>query len=35
MTKKTVMFSLVGQKLDSFHNPAKRWNRWRPTLAIC
>jgi transcriptional regulatory protein RtcR len=34
MAKKTVVIGLLGPSLDQGYN-ADRWNRWRPSVAIC
>ena len=34
MTRKRVVIGLLGSTLDGGHNAA-RWNRWRPSVAIC
>lgn len=34
MTKRTVVFGLIGPVLDSGRGP-ERWHRWRPTVALC
>ena len=33
-SKKTVAFGLLGTTLDAGKG-SKRWNRWRPTVALC